>query len=94
MIVLPKNLNRAVQTGEASIKDVADFMIDNYSVREIASAFAELMITSEGYVNQQPITLSPNDYDRVMALFRKRGTTLDGKEETRGRKRLVNDKDI
>lgn len=68
-------------------------MITNKTIKdlfnEILTAFAELIILSEDFLSPKPISVSQEEYNRILSLFRIKGLrTLDGMmvEETRGRK--------
>lgn len=88
MIQLPKNLLRDIKDGISTEKELINHL-QTYPLNEILKAFAELLITSEVYINQPQISVSEEEYRRITSLFRVKGQRmLDGviAEETRGRK--------
>lgn len=90
MIQIDPKLIKSIKEGNATQKDLINHL-SNYPLNEILTAFAELIILSEEYVNQPKIAVTEEEYKRIAALFRIKGQrTLDGMvvEETRGRKKL------
>lgn len=64
--------------------------ISKYPIDDILTAFTELILLSEDFVQQTPISVSKEEYDRITVLFRVKGQKVleDGTivTETRGRK--------
>ena len=89
MINIPTKLLKEVQDGLKTQKDIEAYLLENHTISDILSAFAELLILSEDYINRQQIAVTQEEYDAIMGLFRIKGLrTLDGMvvQETRGRK--------
>ena len=79
---------KAIKEGNATQNDLINHL-SNYPLNEILAAFAELIILSEDFLSQKPISVSQEEYNRIMGLFKIKGMrSLDGMmvEETRGRK--------
>lgn len=88
MIQIDPKLLKAIKEGNATQKDLINHL-SNYPLNEILTAFAELIILSEDFLSPKPISVSQEEYDRIMGLFRIKGLrSLDGMmvEERRGRK--------
>lgn len=89
MINIPKNLVKAVADGSEQPIALESYIMHNYSMGEIISSFAELLITSETYT-RQPIAVSQEEFNAIASLFKVKGQRVleDGTitEETRGRR--------
>lgn len=88
MIQIDPKLLKSIKEGNATQKDLISHL-SNYPLNEILTAFAELIILSEDYLSPKPISVSQEEYNRIMGLFRIKGLrSLDGMmvEERRGRK--------
>lgn len=88
MIQIDPKLLKAIKEGNATQKDLINHL-SNYPLNEILTAFAELIILSEDFLSPKPISVTQEEYNRILSLFRIKGQrTLDGMvvEETRGRK--------
>ena len=87
MIQIEPKLLKAIKEGKATQQDLINHL-SNYPLNEILAAFAELIILSEDFLSQKPISVSQEEYNRIMGLFKIKGMRLlDGVmvEETRGR---------
>lgn len=87
MIQLNRKQKGAFVSGEMDVKDLAREILESYPVTEIAESLAELLTKPTTTVEQKPIVLSDDDYQRVMAMFRQRGISADGVQIKRGRPR-------
>lgn len=88
MIQIDPKLLKSIKEGNATQKDLINHL-STYPLNEILTAFAELIILSEDFLSPKPISVSQEEYNRILSLFRIKGLrTLDGMtvEETRGRK--------
>jgi hypothetical protein len=88
MIQIDPKLLKSIKEGNATQKDLIN-QLSTYPLNEILGAFAELIILSEDFLSPKPISVSQEEYNRILSLFRIKGQrTLDGMivEETRGRK--------
>lgn len=84
MITIRQSLIAQVRNGEATVEELANYLLDTYPVKQIALALAELFVDTP---DVSPITLNSEDYQKLFMFFKQRGTKLDGTQETRGRKR-------
>lgn len=80
MIKITAKQIKQLQSGELKESALVDALVDNYPVREIASAFVELLAMKEP-VAENPITVSKADYDRVCGLFRVQGSSNRGRKK-------------
>lgn len=88
MIQIDPKLLKAIKEGNATQKDLINHL-SNYPLNEILAAFAELIILSEDFLSPKPISVSQEEYNRIIGLFKIKGMrSLDGVmvEETRGRR--------
>lgn len=88
MIQIDPKLLKSIKEGNATQKDLINHL-SNYPLNEILTAFAELIILSEDFLSPKPISVTQEEYNRIMGLFRIKGLrSLDGMmvEERRGRK--------
>ena len=88
MIQIDPKLLKSIKEGNATQKDLINHL-STYPLNEILTAFAELIILSEDFLTPKPISVTQEEYNRILSLFRIKGLrTLDGMmvEETRGRK--------
>lgn len=89
MIDIPKNLVKAIQNGQAPLDDLIKHL-SCHPMNEILTAFAELILLSEDYMNRSQIAVTQAEFDAIQSLFRIKGQKVleDGTvvEETRGRR--------
>ena len=88
MIQIDPKLLKAIKEGNATQKDLINHL-STYPLNEILTAFAELIILSEDFLSPKPISVSQEEYNRILSLFKIKGLrSLDGVmvEERRGRK--------
>lgn len=88
MIQIDPKLLKSIKEGNATQKDLINHL-STYPLNEILTAFAELIILSEDFLSPKPISVSQEEYNRILSLFKIKGMrSLDGVmvEERRGRK--------
>lgn len=92
MIDIPKNLVKAIQNGQAPIEELTKHL-SCQPMNEILTAFAELILLSEDYMNRPQIAVTQAEFEAIKGLFKIKGLKIleDGTvvEETRGRKRVT-----
>lgn len=90
MLDIPKSLVKAIQNGQAPIEELTKHL-SCQPMNEILSAFAELIMISDDYVNKPQITVTQAEFDAIKGLFKIKGQKIleDGTvvEETRGRRK-------
>ena len=88
MIQIDPKLLKSIKEGNATQKDLINHL-SNYPLNEILGAFAELIILSEDFLSPKPISITQEEYNRILSLFKVKGLrSIDGMivEERRGRK--------
>ena len=89
MITIPKNLIKQIIEGEKSQQELELFILNNFNMMDIIKAFAEILLTSDTVKPQ--ITVTPEEYNSIVSLFKVKGQRVleDGTitEEKRGRKK-------
>lgn len=89
MITPPKTLIKAVLEGSQPISAIEQYLLSNYTIGEIISSFAELLVGMDEHLNRPKISVSQEEYNVIISLFKIRGLKeVNGVivEETRGRK--------
>lgn len=84
---IPKSLVKAIQNGQAPLEELTKHL-SCQPMNEILTAFAELILISEDYMNRPQIAVSQEEYNQIMSLFRIKGLReINGVvcEERRGR---------
>lgn len=79
-------LQKSMKMGEASIDDVARYLLQNYSVFDIANALAEIFITEAAYEEIPPITISQEEFDKHFRILGQRYVDGQWVKDGRGRK--------
>lgn len=83
MISITKQELRALKNGEISVEDYANKLLDEYPVKQLALTLAEMIAD---YDEGTRITVSQEEFDRIVGLFKVRGiNALTGAAEMRGR---------
>lgn len=77
----------AIKAGEMSV----DTLLEKYPVKAVVSDLIEVIANKETCCNvaapvAKPISVSQEEMDRIMAMFRVKGFTADGQVSKRGRK--------
>lgn len=84
MITIRQSLLAQVRNGEATLDELANYLLDSYPVKQIALSLAELLVDTPDI---SPITVTEQEMNKIKAMFKVRGLREDGTEERRGRKR-------
>lgn len=93
MLLIAKELQKAMREGTQDVNELAEYLMKNNSAWELAYSLAELSCTVEASTPKK-VVVSQEDMDTIMSIFRVRGVTEDGKKEVRGRKRKDEKEDI
>lgn len=83
-----------VKTKACTKEELSRYLLTNLTVIEIADELAEFMLKETPVA--QPITVTQEDMDRIVALFKVRGVRcVEGNyiQETRGRHKKVTNKE-
>lgn len=84
MLITNKVL-KELKEGLITREEVVNELINTYSIKAIVEDYVNLVMETPG--DNVKITVSQEEYESVMALFKIRGKKVDGETETRGRKR-------
>ena len=84
MLVVPSKIMGRVWNGDMSLADLSNYLMENYSVKDICMCLAEILADRP---DNTPITVTVQEFEKIKALFKIRGQKADGGVETRGRKR-------
>ena len=94
MIYLTKEMQSKVKTKACTKEELSRYLLTNLTVIEIADELAEFMLKETPVA--QPITVTQEDMDRIVSLFKVRGVRcVEGNyiQETRGRKKATTNKE-
>lgn len=83
MLLVDKDTLKLIREKNIDLQNLADHLVRNNTVYDLALRLAEYMLKDTA---PKKITLSEEEYQTVMGLFRVRGVTDSGEKETRGRK--------
>lgn len=83
MLLVDKDTLKLIREKNIDLQNLADHLVRNNTVYDLALRLAEYMLKD---TTPKKITLSEEEYQTVMGLFRVRGVTDSGEKETRGRK--------
>ena len=86
MITIKAKELKQLKAGEITVKDFAQKLIENFPVKAIAEAYAELLTTADNVVEMPKVPITKEMFE---AHFRLIGYNADGTESTRGRKKKV-----
>lgn len=84
MITLTKSQQFALQNGELTVDELADLILSYYTVKDIAQSLVALLAERPEHTR---ISVTQQEFDSIIGLFRIKGINKDGNAETRGRKR-------
>lgn len=86
MLITNKVL-KELKEGLITREEVVNELINTYSIKAIVEDYVNMAMETPG--ENVKITVSQEEYESVMALFKIRGKKIDGETETRGRKRKL-----
>lgn len=84
MLITNKVL-KELKEGLITREEVVNELIDTYSIKAIVEDYVNLVMETPG--DNVKITVSQEEYESIVSLFKIRGKKVDGETETRGRKR-------
>ena len=91
MIFFSKEMQSKIKNKTATKEELTNYLITNLTVMELAEELADYIMKDTPA--SQPITVSQEEYDRIVSMFKVRGQRMvDGNyiKETRGRKKTTN----
>ena len=84
MITFTKKLKDEFLASEDVVKAASNYLMNNYSINDIVASLAQALINQPEVTR---ITVTQEEYNTLISLFRVRGVREDGTLEYRGRKR-------
>lgn len=84
MLITNKVL-KELKEGLITREEVVNELINTYSIKAIVEDYVNLVMETPG--DNVKITVSQEEYESIISLFKIRGKKIDGETETRGRKR-------
>jgi hypothetical protein len=84
MLITNKVL-KELKEGLITREEVVNELINTYSIKAIVEDYVNLVMETPG--DNVKITVSQEEYESIVSLFKIRGKKVDGETETRGRKR-------
>ena len=85
MINIDKNILREIGDTNTAIQELADFIIRNNSIFDIAQELAEKIIKEKSVTSPSKIVVTEDEYRSIISLFRVKGYNDDGTLSKRGR---------
>lgn len=84
MLITNKVL-KELKEGLITREEVVNELINTYSIKAIVEDYVNLAMETPG--DNVKITVSQEEYESIISLFKIRGKKIDGETETRGRKK-------
>lgn len=84
MLITNKVL-KELKEGLISREEVVNELINTYSIKAIVEDYVNLAMETPG--DNVKITVSQEEYESIVSLFKIRGKKIGGETETRGRKK-------
>lgn len=86
MLLVAKEFTKALKDGTQDVSELAEYLMKNNTVWELAFSLAELMCTVES-MTPKKVVVSQEEMNTILSVFRVRGIAEDGSKEVRGRKK-------
>ena len=86
MLITNKVL-KELKEGTITKDEVVNELINTYSIKAIVEDYVNMAM--ENPAENVKITVSQEEYESIVSLFKIRGKKVDGETETRGRKRKL-----
>ena len=85
MINIDKNILREVSDTNTAIQTLADYLIRNNSIFDIALELSERIIREKSATPASKIVVTEDEYRSIISLFRVKGFNEDGTKSNKGR---------
>lgn len=85
MINIDKNILREIGDTNTAIQTLADYLIRNNSIFDIALELSERIIREKSATPASKIVVTEDEYRMLISLFRVKGFNEDGTVNKRGR---------
>lgn len=84
-MLISNKVLKELREGIVTKDEVVNELINTYSIKAIVEDYVNLVMETPG--DNVKITVSQEEYESIISLFKIRGKKVDGETETRGRKR-------
>ena len=84
-MLITNKVMKELKEGLITREEVVNELINTYSIKAIVEDYVNLAMETPG--DNVKITVSQEEYESIISLFKIRGKKVDGETETRGRKR-------
>lgn len=85
MLLIDKDFRKEMRDRNLGIQDLADYLVKNNTVYDLAMQLAEYMIKDKEKAPSSKIVVTEEEYKAITSLFRIKGFNEDGTENRRGR---------
>lgn len=85
MINIDKTILRDIGDTNTAIQALADYLIRNNSIYDIALELSERIIREKSATTASKIVVTEDEYRSIISLFRVKGFNEDGTKSLRGR---------
>ena len=89
MINIDKTILREVSDTNTAIQNLADYLIRNNSIFDLALELSERIIREKSATPVSKIVVTEEEYRSIISLFRVKGFNEDGTKSLRGRPKTV-----
>lgn len=86
-MLITNKVIRELKEGTITKDEVVNELINTYSIKAIVEDYVNLVMETPG--DNVKITVSQEEYESIVSLFKIRGKKIDGETETRGRKKRL-----
>ena len=84
-MLISNKVLKELKEGLITREEVVNELINTYSIKAIVEDYVTVAMETPG--DNVKITVSQEEYESIVSLFKIRGKKVDGETETRGRKR-------
>ena len=85
MLFLDKDFKKEMGNRNVSIQELADYLVRNNNVYDIAMELAERIVREREYQPAPKIVVTEEEYHSIISLFRVKGFTASGEKSYKGR---------
>ena len=86
MLLVSREFVKPLKEGTQDVKELAEWLMKNSNIYDLAMAHAELVCQVEAY-NPKKIVVTQEELNNILSLFRVRGIAEDGTPIRSGRKK-------
>lgn len=86
-MLISNKVLKELKEGLITREEVVNELINTYSIKAIVEDYVNM--TLQNPAENMKITVSQEEYESIVSLFKIRGKKVDGETETRGRKKRL-----